>query len=197
MNCPVTSWILRGGAVATMTLMASGCVTTVPQHRLPPPPSPLVMPDTTVYAAPARGQTPEQLDRDKYECAQWATQQTGFDPSRPPPPPPPVGMRAVPVGPAPGSGVVTGAATGALVGAAVANPWNPGPSTLVGLVAGAVLGGAVESAQNDRAHAAAAQANAQAAQNAQNLRDGNLAVQAINYRRALSACLDGRGYTVR
>jgi len=184
-------------AVAVAVLLA-GCATTVPQRPLPPPPPPVAPPDTTVYAAPTRGQTPEQQDRDRYECSQWATQQTGFDPSRPlPAPVQPGRIRVVPGGPAPGSGVLAGAATGAIVGAAVSNPWHQGPGALVGLVAGAVLGGAVESAQNQSAQNAAAQANAQAQQNAQYARDVNVEAQANSYRRAMSACLDARGYSVR
>ena len=41
----------------------------------PPPP------ETNVYFYPVRGQSPEQQDRDKYECNTWAVQQSGFDPS--------------------------------------------------------------------------------------------------------------------
>lgn len=29
---------------------------------------------------PSKGQSKEQMERDKYECYQWAKQQTGFDP---------------------------------------------------------------------------------------------------------------------
>lgn len=29
---------------------------------------------------PAQGQTPEQLDRDRFECQLWAQKQTGYDP---------------------------------------------------------------------------------------------------------------------
>jgi len=29
---------------------------------------------------PARGQTPEQMEKDKSECYTWAKQETGFDP---------------------------------------------------------------------------------------------------------------------
>ena len=178
--------------------LLAGCATTVPQRQLPPPPPPVAPPDTTVYAAPTRGQTQDQQDRDKYECSQWATQQTGFDPSRPlPPPAQPGRIRVVPGGPPPGSGVLAGAATGAIIGAAVSNPWHQGPGALVGMVAGAVLGGAVESAQNDHAQAAAAQANADAQQRAQYSRDANVEAQAANYRRAMGACLDARGYSVR
>ena len=41
---------------------------------------------------PAKGQSQEQLDKDKYECYSWAKKQTGFDPMQVPtastPPPP-------------------------------------------------------------------------------------------------------------
>ncbi|GAB63029.1 MAG: glycine zipper family protein [Candidatus Jettenia sp.] len=29
---------------------------------------------------PAKGQSQEQMEKDKYECYSWAKQQTGFDP---------------------------------------------------------------------------------------------------------------------
>ena len=29
---------------------------------------------------PAKGQSQEQMDKDKYECYTWGKQQTGFDP---------------------------------------------------------------------------------------------------------------------
>lgn len=34
-----------------------------------------------VYVYPREGQSPEQQDRDRYECHRWAVDQTGFDPS--------------------------------------------------------------------------------------------------------------------
>ena len=38
-------------------------------------------PGYEVIAYPAQGQSPQQLDRDRYECHRWAVQQTGFDPA--------------------------------------------------------------------------------------------------------------------
>lgn len=189
------------GAAKWVTVLAAGsmlaaCETTVPQYRLPPPLR-TAPPDTAVYAAPNRGQSTDQLDRDRYECSQWATQQTGFDPSRPLPPPPQRSSRVVVTGPAPGSGVAVGAVSGAVIGAAVSNPWNPGPGTLVGLAAGAIVGGAIENSQRQQAEQLAAQASAASGDNAQYVRDPGLEAQAANYRRAMSACLDARGYSVR
>jgi hypothetical protein len=46
------------------------------------------------FVYPARGQSPEQQQRDEFECYQWAVQQTGFDPSRAPQPQAAAPMRA-------------------------------------------------------------------------------------------------------
>ena len=192
--------ITNGAAKWVMALVATGllaaCATQVPQYPLPPPLR-TAPPDTTVFAAPNRDQTAEQLDRDRYDCAQWATQQTGFDPSRPLPRPPQRSSRVVVAGPAPGSGVALGAASGAVIGAAVSNPWNSGPGALLGMATGAIIGGAVENSQRQQAEQIAAQATAANDGNARYVRDPAVEAQAANYRRAMSACLDARGYSVR
>ena len=123
-----------------------------------------VAPRIMVY--PAQGQSPEQLERDRYECHVWAVQQTGFDPSRPGLPP---GERVVvePANP-PGSG-----------------PRDAGFGAVFGGVTGAAIG-------------ASSDVNAQAQANAEQARldQGYARTQAgaDNYRRAISACLDARGY---
>jgi hypothetical protein len=47
------------------------------------------------FVYPSRGQSPQQQQKDEFDCHQWAIQQTGFDPSNPrqasAPPPPPSG----------------------------------------------------------------------------------------------------------
>ena len=37
-----------------------------------------------VIVYPAKGQSAEQTEKDKFECYQWAKGQTGFDPMAPP-----------------------------------------------------------------------------------------------------------------
>ncbi len=37
--------------------------------------------DPMIY--PKKGQSPEQIGKDRYECHVWAVQQSGFDPSMP------------------------------------------------------------------------------------------------------------------
>lgn len=179
-------------AVTCLAAVLSGCVEAPPPRPMPPrPPPPPPAANIQVFAYPLRGQPPEQQDRDHYECSQWATQQTGFDPSAPGVPPHDR-VQVVSAGPPPGTNTAIGAITGAVIGAAIGPRWNPAPTML----AGAVVGGAIGSSTD----AANAQANAQAVNQAaaQNRRIAAAQEQqASQYRRALSACLDGRGYSVK
>ena len=98
--------------------MLCGCVVRPPRRVPAPPPPPPPPVQTTIYAYPTNGQTAEQQDRDRYDCYQWAIQQTGFDPSSPTVPPHDRvqvvgGPPAVP----PGAGVAAGAVTGGVLGA--------------------------------------------------------------------------------
>ncbi|HEY6432430.1 MAG TPA: hypothetical protein VIZ17_10650 [Acetobacteraceae bacterium] len=176
-----TPWLnLRTGSVLTVAAALTACVAAPPQRRVveaQPAPPPII-----VY--PAKGQSPEQLDRDRYECHVWAVQQSGFDPSRSGVPP---GERVV-VEPAtpPGAGTAVGAIAGAILGAAIAGPRDAG----AGLVLGGITGAAVGSASD-----ANAQAQANAEQARIDRRSAGAEAGAANYRRAISACLDARGYT--
>ncbi len=174
------------GHTARLAMVALGagslCACVTPPPPRPPPPPRI---NTTVYAYPLHGQSAEQLDRDRYECYVWAKGQTGFDPSAPNLPA--EARVQVVSGPPPGTNTAVGAVAGAALGAALAPPWQRG----FGAVAGALIGGAIGSS----ADAANAQRNAQvtsydSAQLAQ------VEQAAANYRRALAACLEGRGYSV-
>jgi hypothetical protein len=155
----------------------------------PPPPTVAPLPDTRVYVYPTAGQDAAQLDRDRYECHVWSVRQSGFDPS--------VAQAAphqrveVVAMPPPGTGTVAGAATGAIIGAAVSSPYQTGGGALIGAAAGAILGAASDSARAQQAAETQQRINA-----ANDQRDYGLDQLASNYRRALSACLQGRGYTV-
>jgi len=174
------AWLL--GSV--LAVGCGGCVTEPTEVAAAPPP----VPNTTVYFYPARGQAPEQQDRDKYECNNWAVQQSKFDPSQPQTPP---HLRVNVVGgPPPGAGVATGAVTGALFGAAVSRPWESGQGALIGGLIGAAIGGIAESA-------AAEQRRQQAQAYANGAQEAGLEQKSRDFRRAMSACLEGRGYNVR
>ena len=125
---------------------------------------------------PSNGQTAEQQAKDKYECSQWAASQSGFNPDIPAP---------ATTANQPRGQVVRGAARGAAVGA-VGGAITGDAGT--GAAAGAAMGGAAGGIHRRQARRQERQqqANAQAA--ASNTQDA--------YNRALTTCLQGRGYTV-
>ncbi len=180
----------RAGSLATRaaTLLAAGgllaaCVEQPPPRPLPPPP-PMI--NTTVYAYPQHGQSSEQLDRDQYECYVWAKGQTGFDPSAANVPAQ-ARVRVV-SGPPPGTGTAVGAVSGAVIGAAISNPWQRGFGALAGALIGGAIGSSVDASNAQQQHQTVVYDRAQMAE---------IQRQAADYRRALSACLEGRGYSVR
>jgi len=189
-NKLITRSAMTAVTAAAIAVM-SGCVEAPPPRRAPPPPPP-DKPITDVYAYPQNNQTPDQQERDRYECNSWAVQQSGFDPSGPNVPPHDR-YRVVAVGPAPGSGTAVGAITGGILGALIAGPRNAGAGLVVGAVAGGVVGTAAEQQQRADAQAQAEEIND--ARSAQQM--AVIDAKASNYRRALGACLEGRGYSVK
>jgi hypothetical protein len=142
-----------------------------------------------IYVYPSKGQSDSRLDRDRYECHTWAFRQTGYDPSAPHlAPHQQVQVVAMP---ADHRGAIGGAVTGAVIGASVSRPYDSARGAVVGAVAGAIIGGASDSA---RTREAAGNPRPSAAEQAEQAR---LEKQAYDYRRAISACLEGRGYTVK
>jgi glycine zipper 2TM protein len=176
-------------AVAASSVVAflAGCVTAPPPHPVYDPPPPPAQPVTEVYAYPLHGQSAAQQDRDHYECSTWATQQTGFDPSAPGVAPH-QRVQVVPAGPPPGTNTAIGAVTGAIIGAAIGGPYNPGPAALAGAVVGGAIGSTADAANAQATHTVVVADRRAAAAQEQ---------QAANYRRAIGACLDARGYSVK
>jgi hypothetical protein len=169
----------------------AACVTEAPRtvRVAAPPPAP----PAPVYVYPAQGQSPEQTDRDKYECHMWAVQQTGEDPSRP-------GASTyervvVQPAPVPGSGTIAGAIGGAILGSIIAGPRAAGAGLILGGATGAIVGSAAEANATASANAQAQQTQAQM-QAQVNAESAQARERADAYRRAIGACLQGRGYTV-
>jgi uncharacterized protein HemX len=133
-----------------------------------------------VYIYPNQGQSAQQQSRDRYECHSWAVQQTGVDPTAPqmaqttPPPGAPQGQVL--------RGAAGGAALGA-VGGAIAG--DAGQGAAIGAATGGLFGGMKRRSHARQEEQAVAQQQAATGQ------------QHAAYERALSACLAGRGYTVR
>jgi hypothetical protein len=147
-----------------------------------------VAPNTQVFVYPSASQSAAQLDRDRYECNDWAVHQSGFDPSLPAVAPHQQ-VRVVSVGPQ-GSDVLPGAVTGAIIGAAISRPRASGEGAILGAIAGTLLGAASDQSRQQQAAALNQRLNQRSA-------DAGLEGRAANFRRALSACLEGRGYTVK
>ena len=167
-----------------ISMFLAGCATEPmgpKQIQGTPPPS------VEVYFYPTKGQSQEQQDRDRYECALWATSKTGFDPSLPGLAP---GQR-VQVEPAAPSGqkAAAGAFIGAVVGAATSRPGESREGAVTGAIAGALIGASADAADQEKA--------AQIQRSEQARIDARLAREADEYRRAMTACLEGRGYTVK
>lgn len=147
-------------------------------------------PYSPVLFYPKFGQGLEQQDRDRYECHNWSVKQTGFDPFLPSvPQQQKISVVAVP--PAGHDTAVLGF-TGALMGALAAGPRDAGVGALVGGITGAFIGAVSDSARQERARKIEEAYN----RNGQ-VRNAQLERKMHDYRRAMSACLEGRGYDVR
>jgi hypothetical protein len=130
------------------------------------------------YVYPAKGQSPQQQKSDEAACYQWAVQQTGFDPAKPPPAQPAAKPPTTATGTTPGAGArgaVGGAAIGAIAGDAGA-----------GAAPGAVV-----------ARAGSRRQNAAAQQQAQQQQQAGTQQQQAGFAKARAACLEGKGYTVK
>lgn len=178
------------GAVLGWMLLMTSCAPRV-QHQevlLPEPVEPRI--STQVYFYPNRGQTVAQQDRDRYECYLWAVEQSGFDPSTVQLAP----HQRVIVEPLPPEGHDTalGTISGAIIGAAIGSPHHSGRGAAIGAVAGAILGAASDSARQEQTTAVQKSFDREEAK-----RSAAAERKALNYRRAMQACLEGRGYTVR
>ena len=131
------------------------------------------------YIYPQKGQSQAQQDKDQGECHVWATRQAGYDPTM-------AGPSAQAQTRSTGRGAAKGGLIGAAGGAAIGAMAG---STTKGAVGGAVVGGLFNGMRRrDQNQKAQGQANAYNQQ-----QDMGRA----EYQRALGACLEGRGYTVR
>lgn len=129
-------------------------------------------------AYPAREQSREQIEQDRYICFEWARDNTGFDPMQSP------AASAPP--PEPTMGALGGAVGGALVGVTIgAITGHAGRGAAIGALSGGLLGGAHEYNSEQERELYIRQQTA------------NFAEKRNEYNRAWSACMEGRGYTVR
>lgn len=178
------------GILFALSLLLTSCAP-APQYeevQLLESPEPLAA--TQIYFYPQQGQSVAQQDRDRYECYLWAVDQSGFDPSATSLAP----HQRIVVRPAQpeGQNTLVGAVTGAIIGAAIGSPHDTGKGAVLGTMAGALLGAASDTAQQQEAAAATRHYDRISAQ-----RKAAIERRAQDYRRAMQACLEGRGYSVR
>lgn len=127
---------------------------------------------------PAKGQSKEQTEKDKYSCYSWAKGETGFDPMQVPtattPPPKEKG------------GAVRGAAGGAALGAAVgAIAGDAGKGAAIGAASGGIVGGARKRQSQKKQEQWAQEQSA------------GYDKRRSEYNRAWGACMEGKGYNVK
>lgn len=133
-----------------------------------------------MFIYPQENQSEAQQAKDRNECHTWAVQQVGFDPNEP--------VAAAPSSTQGSTGgeVVRGGARGAALGAiggAIAGDAGKGAAI------GAAVGGGGGLLNRRQAEQQASEQQAQQAAISEE--------QRASYKRAISACLEGRGYTVK
>jgi outer membrane lipoprotein SlyB len=144
--------------------------------------------DLVVY--PAKGQSNEQTEKDKFECYGWAKGQSGFDPMQMPTassPAPSKGDKSV-AGGAVGGGVLGGVG-GAVIGGIASGKSGAKRGALIGGLSGGALGGMRSHSQNRQADQKRDQWEREQANQYMQQRNA--------YNRNYAACLEGRGYSVK
>ena len=134
-----------------------------------------------LFVFPSADQNKEQQDADEIACYKWAKEQTGVDPINPPQ------VEAQQVDRSPDGTAVRGAARGAAAGAAIgAIAGDAGEGAAIGAVVGGLRGRRAKVVGDEMQQQ---QNNAAAAAQQKELMD--------NFNKAFSACMEGKGYTVK
>jgi hypothetical protein len=139
------------------------------------------------FIYPAKGQSAQQQEKDRFECYGWAKSNSGFDPMAVPR----TQTRAPSGGGASvGGSAIRGAAGGAAVGAAAGAiaGGKAGKGAAIGAAGGGMLSGMGAAGQNRRASDDRRQWEQREA--------STYAANRDKYDRAFAACMSGRGYTV-
>jgi hypothetical protein len=158
-------------------------------HHAAPQSSATTNTSSKIFAYPANGQNKKQQAQDKFECYNWAVSESGFDPvavaTSGGASATPVSHTVRPNNPGP-SDPITGAAGGAALGAlggAIAG--DPGLGAAIGAAVGGSVGLANHVDEKSRETTITRHSSSQ-----QSGPSGD-------YRRAMTACLEARGYTVK
>lgn len=134
-----------------------------------------------VFIYPQKGQSAEQQNKDEYECYQWARENSGFDPMAAP-----ATSSPRPRTQEKSHGALKGAGVGVVGGALLG---SSSKTTRRAAAAGGLIGGVRQSSANRETE--------RQQQEWQQRESANYSNNRNNYNRAYSACLEGRGYTVK
>jgi len=196
--------------VALATLILAAGVTAQAQTSSPnqasqtSPPAASPAQSIGMFAFPRDKQSPDQQLQDENQCYAAAKQQSGVDPQAAPPPTKSAEQKeaeqkaAADNAPKAKGGRVRGAARGAAVGAGLgAIGGDAGTGAAAGAAAGTVAGASRQRKANAASKQQAA-ANTAAQQQAQEQQANATHAQGIDaFKRAFSACMDARGYSVK
>jgi hypothetical protein len=134
-----------------------------------------------LYVFPTKNQSADQQATDQMDCYTWAKQQTGIDPMNPPK------AQAQQVDKGPDGSLLIGGAGGAAAGAAIgAIAGNAGEGAAIGAIVGGLRRKRQSMAHDQQQQAANNQAATASDQE-----------QMDNYKKAFTACMEGKGYTVQ
>jgi len=159
-----------------------------------------------LFAYPKNQQNASQQLKDENECYSSVKQQTGIDPQAPAPAAPSAQEQeaaqkqaAQQAGKeAPKGGAVKGSAKGAAGGAAIgAIAGDAGTGAAIGATAGAVRGRRQQKKAQKETQQQAAQQTAQAQQQSQAQANAQHQQTLDTFKRAFSACMDARGYSIK
>lgn len=158
-----------------------------------PSPPPTLSSSLGVFVFPAKNQSAQQQSTDEATCFGWAKSQTGIDPMGIKPQSAPAQQTASTANAgagAPVRGAVGGAVAGTAIGAVAG---NAGKGAAIGATTGVLAGAAAKRRAKEEAAAKQQQQEQAAAQQAQ----ASVTQQKATYNKAYSACMEGKGYTVK
>lgn len=174
--------------------------------QTPPPAPPAFSPAKSIgmFAYPRNNQNSDQQLKDESECYGSAKQQSGVDPQAPPPAAKSADQKAAEQkaaadnAPQAKGGRAKGAARGAAAGAGLgAIAGDAGTGAAVGAAAG-TMKGASQQRQANAASQKQAAANTAVQQQQQEQQANTAHAQSLDtFKRAFSACMDARGYSVQ
>lgn len=168
--------------IVSIFLITMFCITSIQaQDQAQAPANTSIATGLGLYVFPSQQQDQQTQESDEIACYNWAKQQTGVDPINPPQ------VAAQQVDRSPDGSAIVGGAKGAAAGAAIgAIAGDAGKGAAIGAVVGGLagrrsrmVGNEIEQQQNNQAAAA----------QQQQMMD--------NFKKAFTACMEGKGYTVK